>query len=93
MPFPEEKLRRIDMRRSLLFLVRDSLIDGRRPDVCGLKVGLPYLRAKAQDYFEELGGGIDADLLDNSEGARQTRRLTEQVRITDKRRISDRSFL
>ncbi|KAI0776033.1 Pex12 amino terminal region-domain-containing protein [Trametes elegans] len=29
-------------------------------------VGLPYLRAKAQDYFEELGGGIQADLIEDS---------------------------
>lgn len=27
-------------------------------------VGVPYLRAKAQDYFEALGGGIDSEILD-----------------------------
>lgn len=39
------------------------------------QVGLPYLRAKAQDYYEDLGGG--ADILDD--GARQVQALTEQV--------------
>jgi peroxin-12 len=38
-------------------------------------VGLPYLRAKAQDYYEDLGGG--SDLLDD--GARQVQALTEEV--------------
>ena len=28
------------------------------------QVGVPYLRAKAQDYFEALGGGIDSEILD-----------------------------
>ncbi|KAH9045748.1 cyclin-dependent protein kinase inhibitor [Lactarius pseudohatsudake] len=37
-------------------------------------VGLPYLRAKAQDYYEDLGGG--SDLLDD--GARQVQALTEE---------------
>ena len=42
-------------------------------------VGLPYLRAKAQDYFEELGGGIDHDILDESANTRQQRALSEPV--------------
>ncbi|KAH9943358.1 cyclin-dependent protein kinase inhibitor [Epithele typhae] len=29
-------------------------------------VGLPYLRAKAQDYFEELGGGVQIDVVEES---------------------------
>ncbi|KAH9899788.1 cyclin-dependent protein kinase inhibitor [Cubamyces lactineus] len=29
-------------------------------------VGLPYLRAKAQDYFEELGGGVQSDIIEES---------------------------
>ncbi|KAH9062010.1 cyclin-dependent protein kinase inhibitor [Lactarius vividus] len=37
-------------------------------------IGLPYLRAKAQDYYEDLGGG--SDLLDD--GARQVQALTEE---------------
>ncbi|KDQ64948.1 hypothetical protein JAAARDRAFT_167744 [Jaapia argillacea MUCL 33604] len=30
-------------------------------------VGIPYIRSKAQDYYEQLGGGVDSDLL--QEGA------------------------
>lgn len=29
-------------------------------------VGVPYLRSKAHEYYEELGGGIDSELLDAS---------------------------
>ncbi|KAI0750892.1 cyclin-dependent protein kinase inhibitor [Daedaleopsis nitida] len=29
-------------------------------------VGLPYIRAKAQDYFEELGGGVQTDLIEDT---------------------------
>ncbi|KAI0677463.1 cyclin-dependent protein kinase inhibitor [Trametes maxima] len=29
-------------------------------------VGLPYARAKAQDYFEELGGSVQTDLIEDS---------------------------
>lgn len=39
------------------------------------QVGLPYLRAKAQDYYEDLGGGTD--ILDD--GVRQVQALTEEV--------------
>ncbi|EIN10291.1 hypothetical protein PUNSTDRAFT_64646 [Punctularia strigosozonata HHB-11173 SS5] len=49
-------------------------------------IGLPYLRAKAQDYYEELGGGIDPELLEGSEGARQTRALTEETLMGKMRR-------
>ncbi|KAF8897215.1 Pex12 amino terminal region-domain-containing protein [Infundibulicybe gibba] len=41
-------------------------------------VGLPYLRARAQDYYEELGGGISADLLDEGVNSRQSRALSEE---------------
>ncbi|KAG8754770.1 ubiquitin-protein ligase peroxin 12 [Serendipita sp. 396] len=37
-----------------------------------LLVGIPYLRAKAQDYFESLGGGMSSDLLGELESARAT---------------------
>ena len=43
-----------------------------------LQVGIPYLRAKAQDYYEELGGGVSSDL-DEGLGARQLQALTEDV--------------
>ncbi|KIJ56841.1 hypothetical protein M422DRAFT_218554 [Sphaerobolus stellatus SS14] len=29
-------------------------------------VGIPYIRAKAQDYYEQLGGGLDTDLLEDT---------------------------
>ncbi|KAH9482953.1 Peroxisome assembly protein 12 [Psilocybe cubensis] len=41
-------------------------------------VGVPYLRAKAQDYFEELGGGVGSDILDEGLDARQVQALTDQ---------------
>ena len=40
---------------------------------------MPYLRAKAQDYYEALGGGVDAEILNQSALAR--RAATEQVCI------------
>lgn len=46
------------------------------------QVGLPYLRAKAQDYYEELGGGIDSDIIDEGSAMRQTRALSDQVRTS-----------
>jgi len=44
------------------------------------QVGIPYLRAKAHDYYEELGGPISSDILDEGMDARQLRTLTEEVR-------------
>ncbi|KAH7100541.1 Pex12 amino terminal region-domain-containing protein [Auriculariales sp. MPI-PUGE-AT-0066] len=38
---------------------------------------VPYLRAKAQDYYEALGGGVDQDILHQSSVAR--RAATEQT--------------
>jgi hypothetical protein len=38
---------------------------------------VPYIRAKAQDYFEELGGGVNSDILDETLDSRQI--LTDQV--------------
>lgn len=38
-------------------------------------VGIPYLRAKAQDYYEELGGGISSDIVNEGIDARQLRAL------------------
>jgi hypothetical protein len=43
------------------------------------QVGVPYVRAKAQDYFEELGGGVTADILDSEVDGRQIRETTDQV--------------
>ncbi|TFK29232.1 hypothetical protein FA15DRAFT_664146 [Coprinopsis marcescibilis] len=41
-------------------------------------VGIPYVRAKAHDYFEELGGGVSSDVLEESMDTRQVRFLTDQ---------------
>ncbi|KDR83451.1 hypothetical protein GALMADRAFT_274898 [Galerina marginata CBS 339.88] len=41
-------------------------------------VGVPYLRAKAQDYYEELGGNVNSDILDEGLGTRQIQALTDQ---------------
>ena len=43
---------------------------------------MPYIRAKAQDYFEELGGGVNSEILDETLDARQIQALTDQVRIS-----------
>jgi len=65
-PADEQPLSAKDARRSLVFLVCPSTLQ-----VCNvrlnfsLQVGLPYLRAKAQDYYESVGGGIDLALLDD----------------------------
>lgn len=40
---------------------------------------MPYLRAKAHDYYEELGGGLNSDILEGGTDARQLRALTEEV--------------
>jgi len=34
------------------------------------QVGVPYIRAKAQDYYEQLAGGIDTDILEDNGGRR-----------------------
>lgn len=39
---------------------------------------MPYLRAKAHDYYEELGGGINSDILEGTD-TRQVQALTEEV--------------
>jgi hypothetical protein len=43
-------------------------------------VGIPYLRARAQDYYEELGGGITSEVLDEGMDARRFRAFTDAVR-------------
>jgi Pex2 / Pex12 amino terminal region len=44
-----------------------------------LLVGIPYLRAKAQDYYEELGGGVSSDILNEGMDVGQIRALTDDV--------------
>ncbi|KAJ7591395.1 cyclin-dependent protein kinase inhibitor [Mycena floridula] len=50
-----------------------------------LLVGLPYLRAKAQDYYEELGGGLDADVMGSDLDPGQIRTLRGSLRRGFKR--------
>lgn len=40
---------------------------------------MPYLRAKAQDYYEELGGGLNSDVVEDGMDVRQLRALTDQA--------------
>lgn len=47
-----------------------------------IQVGLPYLRAKAHDVYEELGGGSSSSILDEGMDAREMRSLTDAVRHT-----------
>jgi len=42
-------------------------------------IGMPYIRAKAQDYFEELGGGVNTEILDETLDTRQIRALPDQT--------------
>ena len=42
-------------------------------------VGLPYLRAKAQDYYEALGGGIDRSLIEEGTESSGQRASIESV--------------
>ncbi|THH02397.1 hypothetical protein EW026_g447 [Hermanssonia centrifuga] len=51
-----------------------------------LLIGIPYLRAKAQDYFEALGGGVDPDILDENAATQQQRALTEENMVANLRR-------
>ncbi|KAF8076069.1 cyclin-dependent protein kinase inhibitor [Lyophyllum atratum] len=74
-----EALRPREIGRSLLFLVSDiplMLVDH---NSMPSQVGVPYLRAKAQDYYEELGGGVSSDVLDEEMGTRQAQALTEDT--------------
>ena len=43
------------------------------------QIGIPYIRAKAQDYYEELGGGASSDIMEESMGARQLSTLSDLV--------------
>jgi hypothetical protein len=45
------------------------------------QIGVPYIRAKAQDYFEQLGGGVDADLLEGNGAPTQSSNVQSEVTI------------
>ena len=48
-------------------------------------MGLPYLRTKAQEYYEDLGGGIQSEVIEESLASRQARALSEEVRWSTRR--------
>lgn len=77
-----EKLRSREIWRSLVFLVRAQASFHASTPSYHLQVGVPYLRAKAHDYYEELGGGIDTDILEDGRGNHQLRLLTDDVSST-----------
>ena len=55
------------------------------------QVGIPYLRAKAKDYYEELGGGIDPGVMVDITDVRRIQALTDQVFVS-KHRPSNFTF-
>ncbi|KIY72989.1 hypothetical protein CYLTODRAFT_366806 [Cylindrobasidium torrendii FP15055 ss-10] len=40
-------------------------------------IGIPYVRAKAAEYYEDLGGGVSADIMNAATDIRQIRLLTD----------------
>jgi len=77
-----EALRRSEIWRSLGFLVCAviSYLFAAKFMKIYRQVGIPYLRAKAHDYYEELSGSISSDILDEGMDARRLWALTEEVR-------------
>ena len=75
----EETLREREIWRSMLFLVGDFRSSRSFAIHVAMQVGLPYLRAKAQDYFEALGGGVDHEVLDEDAHNRQARSVNNEV--------------
>ncbi|KAG8847049.1 ubiquitin-protein ligase peroxin 12 [Tulasnella sp. 330] len=49
-------------------------------------VVIPYIRAKAQDYYESLGGGIDTDLLDEEADRRRAETRQRYQTVPDRLR-------
>jgi Pex2 / Pex12 amino terminal region len=74
-----EKLRSREIWRSLVFLVSVQASFHAVTLSYHLQVCVPYLRAKAHDYYEELGGGIDSDILEDGRGNHQLGLLTDNV--------------
>lgn len=48
---------------------------------------MPYLRAKAQEYYEILGGGMDPDLFDEDQSPRRTSTSEDDVSLAVTRTI------
>lgn len=45
------------------------------------QVAVPFLRAKTHDYYEQLGGGVSSDILEDAAGGRRTQALSDDVSI------------
>ena len=74
-----EKLRAREIWESLFFLVCPLVLcDALFSD--STKVAIPYLRAKAHDYYEQLGGGISSDILEDTSDGRRIQALADDVR-------------
>lgn len=43
------------------------------------QVAVPYLRAKTHDYYEQLGGGVSSDMLEDAGDGRRMQALTDDV--------------
>jgi hypothetical protein len=43
------------------------------------QVTVPYLRAKAHDYYDQLGGGVSSDILEDAGDGRRIQALTDEV--------------
>ena len=43
------------------------------------QVAVPYLRAKTHDYYEQLGGGVSSDILEDAGDGRRIQALTDDV--------------
>lgn len=73
-----ERLRDRETWQSLFFLVC-SLISCNTTFTDCTQVAIPYLRAKSHDYFEQLGGGISSDILEDAGDGRRIQALTNDV--------------
>lgn len=73
-----EKLRARETWQSLFFLVC-SLISCDTISIDSTQVAIPYLRAKTHDYYEQLGGGISSDILEDAGDGRRIQALTDDV--------------
>lgn len=73
-----EKLRDREIWQSLFFLVC-QLISCDTIFVDSAQVAVPYFRAKTHDYYEQLGGGVSSDILEDAGDGRRTQPLADDV--------------
>jgi peroxin-12 len=58
-----------------------------------LQVGIPYIRARSQDYFERLGGGIDANAIPHENDGQAVQLAgTHSVGYSPRTRLSDQTI-